>query len=260
MSIHSTFAANLRSKSFEHGTIADICRGIGINRQQFNKYLAGTSIPNAMTLRKICGFLEIDEHTLFIDTASPMAQALNTPLLHRRRPMGLNYLDKRHYDLEVDDVPSGFYSVFMPLPAVSGFLVRSLIFVFRQGKRKEFVRLTRFSNETDHKKTLISGRHSGIVFANNVEIYFLGFNRYPPYQCSLTVLQRGNGSSVDFYDGTITTHGFGGPLNSRICLRYLSENIDVRAAISDLGHVHETNSGLGIVASSRLHRSHSETA
>ena len=67
MSLHSKFAANLRRKCANFGSIAEVCRGVGINRQQFNKYLAGNSIPNALTLRKICIFLDIQEQSLFFD-------------------------------------------------------------------------------------------------------------------------------------------------------------------------------------------------
>ena len=67
MSLHFKFAANLRRKCADFGSIAEVCRGVGINRQQFNKYLAGNSIPNALTLRKICIFLDIQEQSLFFD-------------------------------------------------------------------------------------------------------------------------------------------------------------------------------------------------
>ncbi len=47
------------------GTIADVCRGAAVNRQQFNRYLSGAAIPNATTLARVCKFLDISETQLF---------------------------------------------------------------------------------------------------------------------------------------------------------------------------------------------------
>ncbi len=38
-----------------------------INRQQFSKYLAGTSLPSAAVLRKICSALNVSEKSLFLE-------------------------------------------------------------------------------------------------------------------------------------------------------------------------------------------------
>ncbi len=47
---HQNFAANLLALCNRHGTIASVCRLLGINRQQFNKYLAGTNLPGPAIL------------------------------------------------------------------------------------------------------------------------------------------------------------------------------------------------------------------
>lgn len=61
---HVVFAANLRRLCNSTTSIADICRDTGINRQQFNKYLAGRSVPSARVLRKICQRLGVSETVL----------------------------------------------------------------------------------------------------------------------------------------------------------------------------------------------------
>lgn len=47
------FAANLRLICSTEASISAVCRAIGINRQQFSKYLSGTSSPSAQNMRKI---------------------------------------------------------------------------------------------------------------------------------------------------------------------------------------------------------------
>ncbi|MCV0423922.1 MAG: helix-turn-helix domain-containing protein [Roseibium sp.] len=59
------FSRNLRSICAEYGSIARICREIGINRQQFNRYLSGTGLPSAHNLRRIARHFNLTEADLF---------------------------------------------------------------------------------------------------------------------------------------------------------------------------------------------------
>ncbi|HEY5364153.1 MAG TPA: helix-turn-helix transcriptional regulator, partial [Aestuariivirga sp.] len=76
MSVHKIFAENLRRECSQYRSIAAVCEGIGINRQQFNKYLAGGTIPNVLTLRRICNFFNISEQQLFIDPQEPAPESV----------------------------------------------------------------------------------------------------------------------------------------------------------------------------------------
>mgnify|MGYP001972390984 CR=1 FL=1 len=42
-------------------SIAAVCRRVGINRQQFNKYLAGAVRPSRHNMRRICDFFGVTE-------------------------------------------------------------------------------------------------------------------------------------------------------------------------------------------------------
>jgi len=59
------FARNLRRLCADTGSIAQVCRGIGINRQQFNRYLNGHGLPSAHNLRRIARFFGLEEEQLF---------------------------------------------------------------------------------------------------------------------------------------------------------------------------------------------------
>ncbi|QGX99484.1 XRE family transcriptional regulator [Roseovarius faecimaris] len=60
-----TFPKNLRSLCAEYGSIAEVCRGVGINRQQFSRYLSGAGMPSAHNLRRIARYFSISEADLF---------------------------------------------------------------------------------------------------------------------------------------------------------------------------------------------------
>ncbi|MCX5464441.1 helix-turn-helix domain-containing protein [Alcaligenes parafaecalis] len=55
----SPLVQNLRHISDQSGSVAELCRQVGINRQQFNKYLAGTHTPSRQNLSKIARYQAI---------------------------------------------------------------------------------------------------------------------------------------------------------------------------------------------------------
>jgi hypothetical protein len=255
MSLYSVFAVNLRRKCASFGTIAEVCRGVGINRQQFNKYLAGNSIPNALTLRRICTFLSIEEQSLFLDetaTAINSDSSKGWPSFLEGGLLGFLKSAKRHFDFHVGDMPAGFYHCFFPLHNVPGMLVRSLVVVRQNGKQKNFVRLTVFPSSGKTSKPLARGRHKGIIFANETEVYFLGVNRHAPSQLSLMTLERGDGTSNGFFTGMILTRSGKTLISSRLCLMYADQKRDARQLFRELGLIHESDANLESVVMATL--------
>jgi transcriptional regulator with XRE-family HTH domain len=66
----SDFPANLRLLCGYGKSVADICRRAGINRQQFNRYLAGQAQPSLRSLRQICDFFGLEDHEILLDQDS----------------------------------------------------------------------------------------------------------------------------------------------------------------------------------------------
>lgn len=58
-------AENLRYLCAERGSVAKACREMGINQQQFSKYLTGRAKPADQTLRKITRYFGIRDADLF---------------------------------------------------------------------------------------------------------------------------------------------------------------------------------------------------
>jgi len=62
-------ARNLQILSRSFRSVAEACRRLGVNRQQFNKYLAGRHVPSSAVLATIAHFFSIDEDDLFLGEA-----------------------------------------------------------------------------------------------------------------------------------------------------------------------------------------------
>ena len=58
------FGENLRYLVRSYPSVSEVCRQLGINRTQFNRYLAGESFPRPDVLDRICGFFAVDARIL----------------------------------------------------------------------------------------------------------------------------------------------------------------------------------------------------
>ena len=70
---NSEFAKNLRHVCAERVSVAQVCREIGINPQQFNRYLSGAGMPSAHNLRRICLYFDLGEQDMLADNATFMS-------------------------------------------------------------------------------------------------------------------------------------------------------------------------------------------
>lgn len=59
-----SLAETLRYLCSDYASISDVCQRLGINRQQFNKYLSGQTQPTPHNLRRIAEFFGFTEETL----------------------------------------------------------------------------------------------------------------------------------------------------------------------------------------------------
>ncbi len=244
MTVHQNFAENLRRECAQFRTISEVCSAIGINRQQFNKYLAGTSIPNSITLRRICSFFEISEQSLFLNSEKggpPVGDAGTGFKSIANGPFGFLVGSIKNFDFSTDLMHEGAYYCYFPMPNTPGFLVRSLLYLKSQGRFMSFIRLTSFTLADRSTKSFAKGRHGGTVFCNQSEIYFLGTNRYSPFQLSLITIPKSSLIEKNYCSGCTLTRSPQGLLSTPTCIIRVSENEPVKSIIRNLGVVPESD-------------------
>jgi transcriptional regulator with XRE-family HTH domain len=67
VTVLGNFAANLRYVCALEGAVSEVCRRIGVNRQQFARYLNGIAKPSARNMIRICEHFQIPEKTFDLD-------------------------------------------------------------------------------------------------------------------------------------------------------------------------------------------------
>ena len=121
------FGDNLRILARSFPSVSQLCRELGINRTQFNRYLSGESFPRPDVLHRICTFFDVDSRILLepIETLQPDRGILNHPFV-------ADYIGAGVRSIPQDIFPDGFYRFSRPSFTETDLIITGLVYVFRR--------------------------------------------------------------------------------------------------------------------------------
>lgn len=88
------FVDNLKLLCSHYSSIAEVCRKIGINRTQFNKYLTGQVSPSKANIRIICDFFGVEEFEIMMPHPQFQQQILPSPAQSNHNHSNDEFSDK----------------------------------------------------------------------------------------------------------------------------------------------------------------------
>jgi transcriptional regulator with XRE-family HTH domain len=223
-------ARNLRRLANLHGNISELCRDIDINRQQFNKYLSGTSLPTSQNMRKICTFFGVTEELLLSASPAGLEASIKTATGSDK-----STLDRMIAELATEltaqaprSFKPGYYFAYYPMMADPQRLTRVLIVTWREGHQIFFKRFTRVREPGVKTKYYPRGRHFGIVTQRNDVIFLLGFNRVGYQDINLMTFNALINNSSHMRTGLALIMSPWGPLATRVTLEYIGSKANAR--------------------------------
>lgn len=119
--------ANLRQLSQRAASISALCRELGINRTQYNRYLSGESFPRPDVLHRICTYFGVDARIL-LAPVDEVAQPGESVL---RNPSVVNFMGDSAREVPEKELPSGFFRFSRRSFSDDTRYVQGLIYVFR---------------------------------------------------------------------------------------------------------------------------------
>lgn len=199
--LRSIFGANLRLLSRDYASVASLCRNLGINRTQFNRYLSGESFPRPDVLHRICNFFEVDARIL-LEPVSEI-KASQTDLLNHS--IVSEFLGSETVKVSEAAFPSGFYRFTRPSFVDDSLFVVGLVFVFRDDgytflrgyEPKEAMRQQGLSTAS------YSREFRGIVILQEQGVAAL-VARHGALTCSFNFLSRVSSYENNFWEGYAT--------------------------------------------------------
>ncbi len=209
------FARNLARLCKREASIAAVCRGTKINRQQFNRYLAGNTIASAANRKKICRYFGITETELLRSPgAGRIANGPDVPAANPRRPpwshaevgsiLKLLYSDSR------PSIAPGIYAAHFSQLLERGSVVQSTIVVRNDENMTTFRRVTGITERRGSWWGQFLGDHRGVVIERAHWLYFIALNARGVLEPSLLVLRWLTGARP-MLGGFASINATGGP-------------------------------------------------
>ena len=103
--VRQVFGDNLRLLTRRYKSVSGVCRELGVNRTQFNRYLAGESFPRPDVLQQICSFFDVDARVL-LEPLEALTHGYGDLINH---PMLEGFFGRSTVDVPEDLFPRGFY-------------------------------------------------------------------------------------------------------------------------------------------------------
>ena len=231
-------SSNLQFAAGYYPSISELCRRLGINRQQFMRYLSGASHPSRNNLRKICDFLGVDEFELLLPPdqfrkiielrpaqSSSLPPALNAvPNLLEMSQRKRNQIAKIH----------GYYYEYYLSFSTPQHVLRALIHIFPSENHTFFKRIERLRN--DDSDTLPDVyKYEGIVLNVGDRFYLFDQESITGSELSQTILFQSYRNRVSTLSGLrLGVSGADGhePAASRIVMEFIGRAVNQREAIS----------------------------
>ena len=126
--LRSMLGANLRQLSQRSVSISALCRELGINRTQYNRYLAGESFPRPDVLHRICSFFQVDARIL-LEPVENISEVQSGPFTH---PAVAEFLGHITAGVSEENFPGGFYRFIRRSFIHEDQFVQGLIYCYRE--------------------------------------------------------------------------------------------------------------------------------
>lgn len=229
---------NLRLLCSQEKSVSEVCRSIGLNRQQFGKYLAGTSQPSRHNLQRICTHFSVQASDLYLphpefvsrmefrSGASTSSQGSSTYRTLRRAFPG----DRRGLTRYL-----GFYLGYFHSFSWDGYIMRALVCVYEQDGM--ICTKTVERNRDPVEGTLYRSKYDGYLSLHGNRIFVVEFESLAQDAVVETVLYPTGRSQLTLLRGV--TFGISSkqrnPYVSRVVWKYLGQSVDLRAALRATG-------------------------
>jgi hypothetical protein len=199
--LRSVFGANLRKLASRYPSVAGLCRELGINRTQFNRYLAAESFPRPDVLHRICLFFDVDARIL-LEPVDDIGTVGTDPFNH---PAVKSYLGKTVETVSESELPNGFYRFSRPSFVNDDLYVLGLMFVFRSEGRA-FLRgyeLPEAMNDQGLPISAYNREFRGVILKQEQGLVILAARRGAT-TCSFSYLARVPSFHNNFWEGYAT--------------------------------------------------------
>src|SRR5262249_16895931 len=232
------FALNLRFATSFLPSVSQLCRDIGLNRQQVNKYLNGGSRPSPYNLRRIAGYLGIDPDDLPLPAhgfARLWRQRGMAPVREPDRLRLPEHLRQAFVRPEAGvERFLGIYHCYINSFSWPGHVLRYVMRLGRAGGWIVTKSVGRYAAEPETGQRYLM-KCAGVATMQANQLMIIEQQLLGAPTLSTTSLQPTYRSDVGVLSGVCVDTPMGGarrPVATRVVFRYLGRHADLRSAMA----------------------------
>lgn len=234
----SEFCANLRMLCSYYRSVADVCRKLGLNRAQFNRYLNGTSKPSSYTLERICDFFGVDATEIYLPREHFHQIVQVRPKQKTERAVYVEHIDRlQHQSAGKFDKYLGYYYEYYYSMSSLGQVLRGLVRIFSRDGTVYYERLERFPQRVALGQTY-KCKYLGGAFYLNDRIFLIDYESLTGNEICQTILFPTYKNKVARLSGLVMGVSSGNQRSiacARIVFEFLGKDIDLRKAVRACG-------------------------
>jgi len=235
----SSFSENLTLLCGHFRSIAEVCRRMGLNRQQFNKYLSGQVHPSRHNMRRMCDFFGVTESEMLMDPPrfGQLLGLRNRPIAKAQLDVPLRHLERIFARSHPMDRYAGYYFRYFYSFGNKGCIIRSLAGIVVRENRGYFKNIE-VLRDPDTRRWTGSNKYEGMIFQLADRIQVFEYETKEVNSVTQMTLYPSYRQRIDFLMGIQT----GGPTRrgrkpgaSRVAMEFLGTEINLRRALRQTG-------------------------
>ncbi|WP_282395855.1 helix-turn-helix transcriptional regulator [Pseudomonas sp. PS01298] len=213
-------------------SVADMCRKIDVNRQQFNKYLAGQHVPSQKILQKIARYFMMEAEDLFRPPADfkQFYEGFENEL-----PIGLrasaqfnHFLPLAKASAHALDDYLGVYYRYHNSSIYKGRILRSVTCLYRADTMVQYVTVERFPLQDGSGKTGYSFTYHGFCLLLGDRLFMVDFEGKQRNEITFSILTPQHRRPIRFLHGLVTgvaSSSYRQPFSTRLTLNYVEKGL-----------------------------------
>lgn len=229
--LSNSFSEKLRSLCAHYRSVSEVCRMLGLNRQQFDRYLTGRVRPSQHNLQRIAeGFgVEVSE---LIDPAREIGRPARLKVESSRDRM-TSLIDRAFPgDLKRLRIMLGYYHTHFLIPSDPDEVTRSLVYLYEQEGKVCSKTIERTGPHEEVKEIL---KYEGMAtFLGNC-IFLLEFETLSADTIVESILYPSYRKSLDILTGLtfgMTSQVYRQPFAAPIAWKYLGRTVDLKEQLA----------------------------
>lgn len=238
-----SIAENLRYLCSFYPSISHVCRKLGINRQQFNKYLSGRIIPSVHILKRTSDFFKVDVDEMFLPPSElrKIVEGRREGNEHPRETVGANPLDAilalARSDNNLLKMYEGYYFRYNYSFDGSGRVIRSLFSIYQRDGIYFTKLLERIQHRSNGSRRLTTLKYDGVIIALSGCLFNVEYERIMKScvgHAAFSCLRRPGQRFLTGIQSSYSTSS-GKPTASRVVLERITRELSLREMILQSG-------------------------